>query len=66
VGIQALFDILRLLAPEILATRKANVPYFVERLAAAGDINFSRDHFRNASGSGRGAIKNAIKVALGL
>ena len=66
VGLQALFDILRMLAPEIMVSKKATVPSFVERLAPAADINFSRDVFRSPSGTGRGAIKNAIKAALRL
>jgi DNA phosphorothioation-associated DGQHR protein 1 len=66
VGIQALFDVLRLLAPEILDSKKASVSYFVDRLRPASGINFAGALFRNASGSGRGEIKNAIKTALKL
>jgi DNA phosphorothioation-associated DGQHR protein 1 len=66
VGVQALFDILRLLGPEILDTRKASVAFFTERLAPARTIDFAGEGFRNASGSGRGEIKNAIKAAIQL
>lgn len=66
VGIQALFDILRLIAPDIMVSKNASIPYFTERLAPAAEINFSRDVFRSPSGSGRGAIKNAIKTAIQL
>jgi DNA phosphorothioation-associated DGQHR protein 1 len=66
VGIQALFDILRDLAPEIQANKQANVSYFVTRLSPAGIIDFSSPGFRNASGGGRSAIRRAIKDALRL
>jgi DNA phosphorothioation-associated DGQHR protein 1 len=66
VGIQALFDILRLLGPEILDTKKASVQFFTERLVGAKNIDFASAQFRNASGSGRGEIKNAIKAAIQL
>lgn len=66
VGIQALFDILRLLAEKAYEQRNISVKYFSEQLREAGDIDFSGDEFRNASGSGRSAIKNAIASAIGL
>lgn len=66
VGIQALFDILRLLGPEVLDSKKASVSFFMDRLAGAKDLDFASAQFRNASGSGRGEIKNAIKEAIQL
>ena len=66
VGLQAQLDVLRLLAPEILTTRKASVAYFLERLKPAAVIDFAGQRFRNASGSGRSEIRKAISNALGL
>lgn len=66
VGVQALFDILRRLAEDAYVTRDISVKYFLQRLGAAESIDFSTDSFRNASGSGRTAIKNAIASAIGL
>jgi len=66
VGIQALFDILRLLAEKAYEQRDISVKYFSDQLREAGGIDFSGDEFRNASGSGRAAIKNAIASAIGL
>jgi DNA phosphorothioation-associated DGQHR protein 1 len=61
VGIQALFDILRLTAPRVLAKKDVSIRFFKSLLAEAGDIDFAADAFRNASGSGRTAIKRAIE-----
>lgn len=66
VGIQALFDILRLLGPEILDTKKASVSFFTARLLGAKNLDFASAQFRSPSGSGRGEIKNAIKAAINL
>lgn len=60
VGVQALFDVLRTLAEKAYEGRNISVPYFVNILKPAKDIDFASDEFRNASGSGRSAIKRAI------
>jgi hypothetical protein len=66
VGVQALFDILRKLGPEVLASKNAKVDFFRERLAPATDIDFAGVEFLNASGSGRSNIRRAIEQRLGL
>lgn len=66
VGVQALFDILRKMAEKAYLDRDISVKYFTGRLGPAKSIDFSSDEFRNASGSGRSAIKNAIASAMGL
>lgn len=66
VGIQALFDLLRDLAPEVEASRQASVSYFTERMSPGEMIDFSADEFRNASGGGRSAIRRAIRLSLKL
>lgn len=66
VGIQALFDILRKLAPEVLASRVLSVEFFEARLGPAAEIDFAAIEFQNASGSGRSAIRKAIEQAIGL
>ncbi|WP_082482853.1 DGQHR domain-containing protein [Methylobacterium sp. Leaf123] len=66
VGLQALFDVLRkLVSQRDFAIPKSKV-YFVEILSPAEDLDFSKDEFRSASGSGRSAIRNAILTALAL
>jgi DNA phosphorothioation-associated DGQHR protein 1 len=66
VGIQAMFDVLRRLAPDILVTKMATTDHFLKTLQPAENIDFSEDQFKNASGSGRGMIKNAILEALNM
>jgi len=66
VGIQALFDVLRKLAPSALEQKDVSVKSFVGRLSAASDIDFAADNFRNASGSGRSEIRRAIEAKIGL
>lgn len=66
VGVQALFDILRKLAADAYADRDISKKYFVSLLSGAQNIDFSADRYRNASGSGRTMIKNAIGAALNL
>lgn len=65
VGIQALFDILRKVASTSYEARDISVEYFTNILQAAGDIDFSSERFRNASGSGRTMIRKAIEEAIG-
>lgn len=64
VGVQALFDILRLNIKTMLEERNIQTERFIELLAPAGGIDFAGAEFRNASGSGRSAIKKAIQGAI--
>jgi DNA phosphorothioation-associated DGQHR protein 1 len=66
VGVQALFDILRLLAAEAYATKVISAEAFKERLSGAAEIDFSEDQFRNASGSGRSLIRRVIEKEAGI
>ncbi|WP_090178517.1 DGQHR domain-containing protein [Luteibacter sp. UNC138MFCol5.1] len=65
VGVQALFDVLRLLIPEALAEGTIATSWFRDRLRPAGDIDFNEDRF-NASGSGRSLISREIRAKLNL
>lgn len=65
VGIQALFDILRILLTRLDNLQNLNRDYFLETLRVAGHVDFT-DNFFQASGTGRGRIKNAIGICLGL
>lgn len=53
VGIQALFDVLRDLAPKVLSGRDGSVDFFRGVLSKADKIDFAADAFRNPSGSGK-------------
>jgi DNA phosphorothioation-associated DGQHR protein 1 len=64
VGIQALFDILRILAFPAYDKKNIKVEVFANKLRLAGEIDFATDEFRNASGSGRSAIRRAIEGRL--
>ena len=66
VGVQAQFDILRQLASDAYETKVISVTAFREKLQAAGDLDFSQDLYRNASGSGRSVIRRAIEEKIGL
>lgn len=66
VGIQALFDILRKLSAEALATKDISAEFFDAKLSPAKSIDFASAVFRNASGSGRTAIRKALESAMGL
>jgi DNA phosphorothioation-associated DGQHR protein 1 len=65
VGVQALFDILRLLAPRILGAKDASVPFMKAQLQNAAGLDFTLERY-NASGSGRTEVKKAIANAIGL
>ena len=65
VGFQALFDVLRLLCIDSLASKNVSQVYFEEKLAPCRTINFDDDFFQ-ASGTGRQRIRNTIEIALGL
>ncbi|MYM87698.1 DGQHR domain-containing protein [Rugamonas sp. FT82W] len=60
VGIQALFDILRTVAAQAYQEKNIGIKYFAALLEPAKNIDFAADAFRNASGSGRSAIRKAI------
>lgn len=65
VGIQALFDVLRKRIEAIVVhERDIQVQRFEKLLAPASAIDFSDVSFRNASGSGRSAIRRAIEARL--
>jgi DNA phosphorothioation-associated DGQHR protein 1 len=64
VGVQALFDILRLQATRAYSSRNISEEYFRDLLSSAGGIDFSSAIFKNASGSGRTAIRRAIEEAI--
>ncbi len=65
VGIQALFDILRLICPEAIAAKDVSQQFFARKLAPCKSINFADDFFQ-ASGTGRQRIRNALELKLGL
>jgi DNA phosphorothioation-associated DGQHR protein 1 len=64
VGVQALFDILKLIGDRILKDRDASVEKFKKVLACASEIDFTEEIFRSPSGSGRTAIRKAIQDAI--
>ena len=66
IGVQALFDILRKLASEAYDAKDISVGYFIEKIRAAGTIDFSDERFRNPSGSGRTFVRKTIEEAIGL
>ena len=66
IGVQAVFDILRKIAGDAFEARDISKEYFVGRIGAAGEIDFSDERFRNPSGSGRTHIRRAIEAAIGL
>lgn len=64
VGVQAIFDILRKLAPEVMEKKDLSVKYFTDRLLPAASIDFSTIAFKNASGAGRKMIRDALEEKL--
>ena len=66
VGVQALFDILKLVANGANERRDISVKAFENILKPAAGIDFTSDEFRNASGAGRTTIKRALAAACGL
>ena len=64
VGVQALFDVLRLIGRDAYEAKDISADYFSRRLQHAGGIDFSADLYRNASGSGRSIIRRAIEQRL--
>jgi DNA phosphorothioation-associated DGQHR protein 1 len=67
VGIQALFDILRILLAKFFTNDKdVRVEYFKDHLQKAGDLDFASAPFQEASGKGRKAIRDSILQRLDL
>ena len=66
VGVQAIFDILRLIAKDALDAQNISVEYFLERLEGVRENKFSRVDFDASSGAGRTSIRKAIEEAIGL
>jgi DNA phosphorothioation-associated DGQHR protein 1 len=65
VGIQALFDILRIITPKAIAIKDISADYFNTRLSPCSKIDFT-DNFFQASGTGRTRIRIAIEICLSL
>jgi hypothetical protein len=65
VGIQALFDVLRVVLRDFEEQKNISVPFFTGHLERANYIDFS-DEFFQASGKGRTRIRNALELAIGL
>jgi DNA phosphorothioation-associated DGQHR protein 1 len=65
VGVQALFEILRKISPEIIASKDLSKEYLKKRLQPAAVIPFQDDFFQ-ASGTGRQRIRNCIELCLAL
>jgi len=65
VGVQALFDVLRLICTEALAAKDVSQQFFLRRLIPCREVNFADDFFQ-ASGTGRQRIRNTLEICLGL
>lgn len=66
VGVQALLDILKIVAKKANENRDISTSYFDGILKSAANIDFAADEFKNASGAGRTTIKRALAAACGL
>lgn len=66
VGIQALFDILKQISKDAVNKDEIDIRpiYFEELLKPANKINFADQLYKNASGSGRKEIREALEKAL--
>ena len=64
VGMQALLDVLRELAPKALERKDFSREWFVETIAPVGEVDFSHEAFQQASGQGRSLIRNTILLLL--
>jgi len=65
VGIQALFDVLKLILPAALESKDISKDAFVALFRPALEIDFSDDFFQ-ASGTGRTRIRNTLGRAIGI
>ena len=66
IGVQALFDVLWKISKAANDNRDISCEYFQAKIANAGGIDFSREEYRSASGSGRSVIRRAIEAAMDL
>lgn len=64
VGVQALFDVLRLELPKMISRRDLSVRAFLHLLDQAAEIDFREERFRSPSGSGRTLIRKALLEAI--
>jgi len=65
VGVQALFDVLRILIQQDNDPSTFKRDFFTSKLKNAEQVDFS-DNFFQASGTGRGRIKNALGLCMGI
>jgi hypothetical protein len=66
IGVQAIFDVLRLVISDVYHSRDVSIQAFEKRLAPAAHVDFAENRFKNASGSGRSFIRKVIAANLGL
>jgi hypothetical protein len=66
VGVQATFDVLRMLVPEALEKQTVKEDFFLERLKPCSHLVFSDTFFSQASGTGRQRIRTSIELCLKL
>ena len=66
IGIQAIFDLLRMILPDALRLKDISENFFFNKLESAKDLTFTEDKFKNASGSGRSIIRKAIEEKISL
>jgi hypothetical protein len=66
VGVQALFDILRKLAPFAIQDEDLRVDYFIDELEPAGQSDFADAEFKVPAGSGRSKIRQTLENRMGL
>lgn len=64
VGVQALFDVLRVLAQEALESTDFSEEFFAKKLEPASGIDFTDETFQNPSGSGRTFIRQLLLYAI--
>lgn len=64
IGIQALFDILKQISKDAIDGGDIRPQYFEALLSPAKNINFADELYRNASGSGRKEIREALEKEL--
>ena len=66
VGVQALFDILRKLAPISILDEDLRVDYFIGKLQPAGQVDFADGEFKVPAGSGRSKIRQTLEGLMGI
>jgi DNA phosphorothioation-associated DGQHR protein 1 len=66
IGIQALFDILKLIAKSALSQKTFNVAFYEAYLERAKGVDFSNEFFANPSGSGRSELRRFLIACIGL